>query len=40
MDEAIRHANRKSMGHFVDILLAKRYDEEDMIILRENDFIY
>ncbi len=40
MDEAIRHANRKSLGHFVDILLAKRYDEEDMIILRENDFIY
>ncbi len=40
MDEAIRHANRKSMGHFMDILLAKRYDEEDMIILRENDFIY
>ncbi|MCI9072615.1 MAG: hypothetical protein HFH80_07355 [Lachnospiraceae bacterium] len=40
MDEAIRRANRKSMGHFVDILLAKRYDEEDMIILRENDFIY
>jgi len=40
MDEAIRHANRKTMGHFVDILLAKRYDEEDMIILRENDFIY
>lgn len=39
LDEAIRHANRKSIGHFVDILLAKRYDEEDMIILRENDFI-
>lgn len=39
MDEAIRHANRKTFGHFVDILLAKRYDEEDMIILRENDFI-
>ena len=39
MDEAIQHANRKSMGHFMDILLAKRYDEEDMIILRENDFI-
>ena len=39
MDEAIRRANRKTMGHFVDILLAKRYDEEDMIILRENDFI-
>lgn len=39
VDEAIRHADRKSIGHFVDILLAKRYDEEDMIILRENDFI-
>lgn len=39
MDEAIRHANHKSVGHFMDILFAKRYDEEDMIILRENDFI-
>lgn len=39
MDEAIYHANRKTFGHFVDILLAKRYDDEDMIILRENDFI-
>lgn len=39
MDEAIRHANRKNMGHFFDILLARRYDEEDMIILREKDFV-
>ena len=39
MEEAIRHANRKTLGHFFDILLAKRYDEEDMIILREKDFI-
>ena len=39
VDEAIRHANRKTMGHFFDILVAKRYDEEDMIILREKDFI-
>ncbi len=38
-DRAIRHANRKTLGHFFDILLAKRYDEEDMIILREKDFI-
>lgn len=38
MDEAIRHANRKTMGHFMDVLLAKRYDEEDMIILKEKDF--
>ena len=39
VDEAIRHANRKTLGHFVDVLLAKRYDEEDMIILTEKDFV-
>ncbi|MGN1147811.1 MAG: hypothetical protein ACI4TB_05275, partial [Lachnospiraceae bacterium] len=39
LDEAIRHANRKTLGHFFDILVAKRYDDEDMIILREKDFI-
>ena len=39
MDEAIRHACKKTIGHFFDILLAKRYDDEDMIILREKDFI-
>ena len=39
MDEAIRHANRKSLGHFFDILFAKRYDDEDMIILTEKDFV-
>lgn len=38
VDEAVHHANRKTLGHFVDILLAKRYDEEDMIILTEKDF--
>ena len=38
VDEAIRHANRKTIGHFMDVLLAKRYDEEDMIILTEKDF--
>ena len=38
VDEAIRHANRKTLGHFIDVLLAKRYDEEDMIILTEKDF--
>ncbi len=38
MDDAIRHANRKNLPHFFDILLGKRYDEEDMIILREKDF--
>jgi len=39
MDEAIEKANKKSLKHFTDVLFAKRYDEEDMIILRENDFI-
>jgi tetratricopeptide (TPR) repeat protein len=39
IDEAIHHVKRKTPGHFVDVLLAKRYDENDMIILREKDFI-
>ena len=40
VDEAIYYANKKTPKHFVDILLAKRYDEEDMIILREKDFMH
>lgn len=39
VDEAIWHANRKTLKHFFDILFARRYDEEDMIILTEKDFI-
>ena len=39
VDEAIEHANKKNIKHFFDILMAKRYDDEDMIILRENDFM-
>lgn len=39
VDEAIDHANRKTIGHFIDIVLRRRYDEDDMIILREKDFI-
>lgn len=38
VDSAIKKANRKTLGHFFDIIVAKRYDEEDMIILREKDF--
>ena len=38
VDEAIYYANRKT--HFVDVLLSKRYDNDDMIILRESDFIH
>ena len=40
VDEAIHYANKKTPKHFMDILLAKRYDEEDMIILRERDFMH
>ncbi len=39
VDEAIHHASRKTLGHFFDVLLARRYDDEDMIILTEKDFV-
>lgn len=39
VDEAIENANRKSFRHFTDVLFAKRYDDDDMIILRERDFL-
>lgn len=39
MDDAIASANRKTIGHFFDIIFAKRYDDEDMIILKEKDFM-
>ena len=38
VDEAIARANRKTPRHFFDILFAKRYDEEDMIVVTERDF--
>lgn len=39
VDEAIKNAERKNISHFMDVLLAKRYDDEDMIVLREKDFL-
>lgn len=39
VDEAVDHANQKNFKHFMDVLLRKRYDDEDMIILREEDFL-
>lgn len=39
VDEAIHHASRKTLGHFFDVLLARRYDDEDMVILTEKDFV-
>lgn len=40
VEGAIRHVDRKNMSHFMDVLLAKRYDDNDYIVLREKDFIY
>ena len=39
MDDAMDSASRKSVGHFIDILTGKRYDEEDMIIIQEKDLM-
>ena len=39
IEEAIDSANRKTPKHFFDVVLKKRYDEEDMIILKEKDFL-
>ena len=39
VDEAIARANKKTLKHFFDVLFAKRYDDEDMIILTEKDFV-
>lgn len=40
VDDAIYFADKKNPKHFLDILFGKRYDEEDMIILREKDFMH
>ena len=39
VDEAMDHADIKNFKHFMDVLLRKRYDDEDMIVLREEDFL-
>ena len=39
INEAIKHADKKNLSHFMDVVFAKRYDKEDMIVLREKDFI-
>ncbi len=38
MDEAMQKANKKSLGHFFELVLGRRYDAEDMIILKEKHF--
>ncbi|MBR0172684.1 MAG: hypothetical protein IJQ21_07820 [Lachnospiraceae bacterium] len=39
IDDAIANSERRNFGHFIDVLARKRYDEEDMVILREKDFL-
>ncbi len=39
IEEAIAHAERFSVTHFTDILFRRRYDDDDMVILKERDFI-
>lgn len=39
IDIAIENANRNSFRHFLDTLLRKRYDDEDMIIIHAEDFV-
>ena len=38
VNDAIDRAEKKNVKHFVDVLFGKRFNDEDMIILRENDF--
>lgn len=39
VNTAIDRVNKRSFKHFMDVLLKKRYDDEDMIILRAEDFM-
>ncbi len=40
VDDAIYYAEKRNFGHFVDVIVNKRYDENDMVILREKDFMH
>lgn len=39
VDEAIWKSKKFKIKNFVDVLFSKRYDQEDMIVLKERDFI-
>ncbi len=39
VDQAIRHADRRTPQHFIDLIVGKRYDDNDLIVLREKDFV-
>ena len=38
MDAAMASADKFSLAHFKDVLLSKRYDKDDLIIIKERDF--
>ena len=40
IDDAIYYAEKHSVAHLMDVIVNKRYDENDMIILREKDFMH
>ena len=39
IDEAIWKSKKSKIKNFVDVLFARRYDNEDMIVLKERDFM-
>jgi hypothetical protein len=39
IDEAIYKSKKSKIKNFVDVLFSRRYDSEDMIVLKERDFI-
>ncbi|MCR5719310.1 MAG: hypothetical protein K6F84_01980, partial [Lachnospiraceae bacterium] len=39
IDNAIEHANKKTPGNLIGLVLGKRYDNEDMIKLTDKDFV-
>ena len=40
IDDAIYYAEKRTVAHFIDVIVNKRYDENDMVILREKDFMH
>lgn len=40
VDDAIYFAEKKTPAHFFDVIFHKRYDEDDMVVLREKDFMH
>ena len=39
IDEATKRSEKRNVGHFMDVILSKRYDTNDMVVLREKDFL-